>query len=79
MKLLQEQENGYWFHLQPIIISPSSNIITNAQNELNYINQTVSESEFEQVIEYYEIMVEFDNDMFNNNIEDEELDADYIF
>ncbi|CAG8545742.1 4407_t:CDS:2 [Dentiscutata heterogama] len=33
---------------------------------------------FERVMENYANMVEFDDDMFNNNIEDEELDADYI-
>ncbi|CAG8767525.1 25043_t:CDS:1, partial [Cetraspora pellucida] len=50
-----------------------------AQNEFNYINHAISESEFEWVIENYANMVEFDNDMFNDNTEDEEeLDANYI-
>ncbi|CAG8690464.1 2391_t:CDS:1, partial [Cetraspora pellucida] len=52
--------------------------ITNAQNELNYITHKISESEFEQVIENYASIVEFDDDMFNENIEDEDLNANYI-
>lgn len=53
--------------------------ITNAQNEFNYFNHTIPESEFEQIMENYANMVEFDDDMFDDNIEEsEEADADYI-
>ncbi|CAG8846315.1 40695_t:CDS:2, partial [Gigaspora margarita] len=53
--------------------------ITNAQNELNYINQTIPETEFEQIMESYANTVEFDDDMFNDSIEiEEEIDADYV-
>ncbi|KAF0483200.1 hypothetical protein F8M41_023307 [Gigaspora margarita] len=48
--------------------------ITNAQNELNYINQTVPEIEFEQIMECYTNTVEF-----NDSIEsEEEFDANYV-
>ncbi|CAG8831314.1 35336_t:CDS:1, partial [Racocetra persica] len=48
--------------------------MTNAQNELNYIANSVSELEFEQIMENYSNSIEYDDDMFIN----EELDMDYI-
>ncbi|CAG8761698.1 2218_t:CDS:1, partial [Cetraspora pellucida] len=33
---------------------------------------------YKQVIKNYASIVEFDNDIFNENIKDEELNADYI-
>ncbi|CAG8686533.1 8734_t:CDS:1, partial [Scutellospora calospora] len=50
--------------------------MTNAQNELNYITNDILEAELEQIIENYSNSIEYDNDMFNNNIE--EFNADYI-
>ncbi|CAG8666442.1 3064_t:CDS:1, partial [Dentiscutata heterogama] len=50
--------------------------MTNAQGELNYIVNNISEAEFEQMIENYSNSIEYDNDMFNDNIED--FDANYI-
>ncbi|CAG8810524.1 15564_t:CDS:2 [Cetraspora pellucida] len=34
------------------------------------------QSEFEQIIESYSNLIEYDDDMFNNNLE--ELDKDYV-
>ncbi|CAG8633003.1 6856_t:CDS:1, partial [Scutellospora calospora] len=51
----------------------------NAQNELNYINHAISESDFENVIENYANMVKFDDDIFiYDREESEEADTDYI-
>ncbi|CAG8724928.1 12206_t:CDS:1, partial [Racocetra persica] len=44
--------------------------------ELNYVANNISELEFEQVMENYSNSIEYDDDMFNTNIE--ELDEDYI-
>ncbi|RIB02355.1 hypothetical protein C2G38_2150035 [Gigaspora rosea] len=44
--------------------------MTNAQNELNYFINDISEAEFEQIMENYSNSIEYDDDMFNNNIEE---------
>ncbi|CAG8825645.1 25598_t:CDS:2, partial [Racocetra persica] len=48
--------------------------LTNAQNELNYVANNLSELEFEQIMENYSNLVEYDDDMFTS----EEFDEDYI-
>ncbi|RIB02219.1 hypothetical protein C2G38_2228425 [Gigaspora rosea] len=50
--------------------------MTNTQNELNYFTHNILESEFEQIIENYLNSIEYNDDMFNNNIE--ESDRDYV-
>ncbi|CAG8787559.1 23158_t:CDS:1 [Cetraspora pellucida] len=50
--------------------------MTNAQNELNYFTHDISEPGFEQVMENYSNLIEYEDDMFNDNIE--EYNGDYI-
>ncbi|CAG8833522.1 29828_t:CDS:1, partial [Gigaspora margarita] len=50
--------------------------ITNTQNELNYIVNNISEAEFEEIIENYSNSIEYNDDMFNENIE--EFDTNYV-
>ncbi|CAG8616040.1 2724_t:CDS:1 [Cetraspora pellucida] len=50
--------------------------MTNAKNKLNYFIHNILELEFEQIMKNYSISIEYDDDMFNDNIE--EFDRDYV-